>query len=51
MAISGRRVVLVDDVYTTGATVGAATRTLLREGATAVDVMVFAHAGADTPLG
>ncbi|WP_244301555.1 ComF family protein [Stappia sp. P2PMeth1] len=51
MAISGRRVVLVDDVYTTGATVGAATRTLLREGATAVDVLVFAHAGADAPLG
>lgn len=51
MTISGRRVVLVDDVYTTGATVGAATRALLREGATAVDVMVFAHAGADTPLG
>lgn len=41
--IAGRRVVLVDDVYTTGATIAAATRTLLRAGAASVDVLVFAR--------
>jgi ComF family protein len=42
-AIAGRRVLLVDDVYTTGATAKAATRSLLRGGAKAVDVLVFAR--------
>lgn len=39
----GRRVLLVDDVYTTGATVAAASRALKRGGASAVDVLTFAR--------
>jgi ComF family protein len=41
--VRGRRVLLVDDVYTTGATVSAATRALKRGGAAAVDVLTFAR--------
>jgi predicted amidophosphoribosyltransferase len=37
-------VVLVDDVYTTGATVGAATTELRRAGARVVEVVTFARA-------
>lgn len=40
----GKRVLLVDDVYTTGATVSAATRVLKRAGAKQVDVLTFAMA-------
>ena len=41
--IHGRRVVLIDDVLTSGATVDACARALLRAKATSVDVLVFAR--------
>jgi ComF family protein len=41
--LAGARVLLVDDVYTSGATAKAATRALLRWGAASVDVLTFAR--------
>jgi ComF family protein len=41
--VVGRRLVVIDDVLTSGATVDACARALLRAGAGAVDVLVFAR--------
>ncbi len=45
--IKSKNVLLIDDVYTSGASVKAATKTLLRAGAGAVDILTFAkvHSG------
>jgi ComF family protein len=50
--VAGRRLVLIDDVLTSGATAEACTRALLRAGAAAVDVLVFARvvAAARVPI-
>jgi predicted amidophosphoribosyltransferase len=42
-AIVGRRLVVVDDVLTSGATVDGCARALLRAGAANVDVLIFAR--------
>lgn len=42
--VRGRRVLLIDDVYTTGATVSAVARALRRAGAAGIDVLTFARA-------
>jgi predicted amidophosphoribosyltransferase len=41
--VRGLNVVLIDDVLTSGATVNAASRALLKAGAKRVDVLVFAR--------
>ena len=41
--VAGRRLILVDDVLTSGATVDTCARALLRAGAAQVDVLVFAR--------
>jgi ComF family protein len=46
--MAGRRVILIDDVLTSGATVDACARALLRAKAAQVDVLVFARV-VDTP--
>jgi ComF family protein len=43
-AVRGRRVLVIDDVITTGATVSALTKALKRSGAREVDVLAFARA-------
>lgn len=45
--VAERRVLLIDDVLTTGATVGACARALSRAGARAVDVLTLARAMRD----
>jgi predicted amidophosphoribosyltransferase len=41
--IAGKRLALIDDVLTSGATADTCTRALLRAGAAHVDVLVFAR--------
>lgn len=50
--VTGRRLVLIDDVLTSGATVDTCARSLLRAGAAHVDVLVFARvvSPARTPI-
>ena len=42
-SLRGMRVLLIDDVLTTGATANAAARVLMRAGVASVDVLVFAQ--------
>ena len=50
--VTSRKLVLVDDVLTSGATIDACARALLRAGAQSVDVLVFARvvAGNRAPI-
>ena len=41
--VTGRRLIVIDDVLTSGATLDACARALLRAGASTVDVLVFAR--------
>ncbi len=45
--LKGKRVLLIDDVYTSGASVKVATKALLRADARAVDVLTFAKVHSD----
>lgn len=46
-SVRGRKITLIDDVMTSGATVNAAARVLLRAGAKRVDTLVFARVVAE----
>jgi ComF family protein len=48
--VDGRRVVLIDDVLTTGASVGACARVLRRAGASQVDVLTLARVVRDAAM-
>jgi ComF family protein len=49
-AVEGKRVLLVDDVLTTGATLSACTRALKQAGARHVDVLVLARVVRETDV-
>jgi predicted amidophosphoribosyltransferase len=51
-AVAGQRLVLIDDVLTSGATADTCAKALLRAGAAHVDVLVFARvvAPVSTPI-
>ena len=49
--IEGRRVVLIDDVITTGTTMGACARVLKRAGAAQVDVLAIAMVTDESRIG
>lgn len=49
-SISGKQVVLIDDVFTTGSTAAACTRVLERAGASTVDILTFANADPSTDM-
>lgn len=47
----GKSILLVDDVYTTGATVNECSKVLSREGAKRIDVLTLAHAVKSSSFG
>jgi ComF family protein len=47
--LSGRPILLIDDVLTTGATAGEISRRLRRAGATSVDILTFARVAREEP--
>ncbi len=49
-AVKGRRIVLIDDVLTSGATASACVRALIAAGASAVDVLVLARVVRETDV-
>ena len=49
--IAGRTILLIDDIYTTGATLDSASRTLLDAGAACIYILTFASGGNRKPGG
>jgi ComF family protein len=50
-SVAGHRIILIDDVFTTGATVGECARVLRRAGALSVDVLTLARIGGEKGAG